>query len=392
MKTRAWLSGFPFLVVALVAGGLSRPAWADGPPVDTRWLPWLGCWELQSESYETEEQPPADVLVCLSAKASAEGVEVTTLADTESVMTETLVADGVRRPVEEHGCSGWRSAQWSQDGRRLFLSSGLVCDKQVERSLSGAAFVDTSGAWVDVQAVSSGPRRELLVRRYRRVSEEETEAAGFADPASSRPEARWARASLRAPLRVGDVVDAASRVRPEVLEAMLVEAGTGFELRGATLLEVAEAGLPTRIIDLMVALSFPDSFKIDRLGEPERTPASGVGPGGGGGQYASWYPFYMTPLLYGSYGYDLYDYGYCCDYRVLPPDSDALPATHGRVVQGQGYTRVSPQPHSGHFWGGGSGGKGSSGSDSGSSGTASSGGYSHGDSGGSTGRTAHVRD
>jgi hypothetical protein len=383
VKTRAWLSGFPFLVVLLVAGGASRPAWADGPPIDTRWLPWLGCWELQSERYDAEEQPPADVLVCLSSKADVDGIQITTLADMESVMTEALVADGVRRPVDEHGCSGWRAAEWSRDGRRLFLDSELVCDRQVERSLSGAAFVDASGAWVDVQIVSSGPRRELLVRRYWRVSEEETEAAGFADPAASRPESRWARASLGAPLRVPDVVEAASHVRPEVLEAMLVEAGTGFELRGATLLELAEARVPTPIIDLMVALSFPDSFRVDRLGEPERVPPPGASLGGG--QYASWYPFYMTPLLYGSYGYD-----YCCDYRVLPPSSDAPPATHGRVVQGQGYTRVSPQPHSGSFWGG-SGGKGGSSSDSGGSGTASSGGYSHGD-GGSTGRTAHVRD
>ncbi len=390
MKTRAWLSGFPFLAVLLVAGGASRPAWADGPPVDTRWLPWLGCWELQSESYEEEEQPPADVLVCLSSKAAVDGVQITTLADMESVMTETLVADGVRRPVDEHGCSGWRSAEWSQDGRRLFLTSELVCDQQVERSLSGAAFGDASGAWVDVQAVSSGPRRGLLVRRYRRVSEEETEAAGFADPASSRPEARWAQASLGAPLRVPDVIDAASRVRPEVLEAMLVESGAGFELRGATLLDLAEARVPAPIIDLMVALSFPDSFRVDRLGAPERMSAPGAGLGGGGGQYASWYPLFMTPLLYGSYDYD-YDCGYCCDYWVLPPSSNAPPTPHGRVVQGQGYTRVSPQPHSGSFWGG-SGGKGGSSSDSGSSGTASSGGYSHGDSGGSTGRTAHVRD
>jgi hypothetical protein len=398
VKTRSSIPGFLRLAVVLaMAGPFVTPSWAGDSPSDSRWLPWLGCWELRTQRAETEDEPAEDLLICLSPEASADAVKITTLAEMESVRTDTIVADGVLRPVEEPGCSGWRSAEWSRDGRRLFMKSELLCEKYIKRMLSGAAFVDASGIWVDVQLLSSGSRRELLVRRYRRVSAEETEAAGFAEPALDRPESRWARAALGAPLLVPDVVEAVSKVRPEVLEAVLVEAGKGFDLDGATLLKLARDEVPRSTIDLMVALSYPAAFRVDRLGGAESAQASNVSPDGGLGGYTSWYPAYLAPFAFWHSDYDrayyydddYYDYG--GEYWVLPPEGVTQPS-HGRVVQGQGYTRISPHPRTGEPGGYSASSGGYSTGTSSSSGTASSSGYSQGGDGGSTGRTAHVRE
>jgi len=52
-------------------------------------------------------------------------VRLITVADNRVVLEETLVADGERHPVEESGCSGWRRAEWSLDGERLFSNAEL---------------------------------------------------------------------------------------------------------------------------------------------------------------------------------------------------------------------------------------------------------------------------
>ena len=50
---------------------------------------------------------------------------------------------------------------------------------------------------------------------------------------------------------------------------MLVEIGAGFDLDRATLVMLADAEIAERLIDVMVALSYPDEFTIDRWAGPQ---------------------------------------------------------------------------------------------------------------------------
>jgi hypothetical protein len=164
--------------------------------------------------------------------------------------------------------------------------------------------------------------------------------------------------------------------------------------------------VPDRVLDLMIALSFPNKFVVER-----RTSSSVMTTGGGypiGGldwMDLGWmdmgydlFPYRYAPFGYGMWGRSDYYYYGAPVYSVDVVASDGpQPSGQGRVVDGMGYTRVrsrDPQPANpgGMVVAGSDGGGGSSssgGSSSGGSGVSSQG-YSGG-GGGDSGRTAVSR-
>ena len=404
-------------VASAAPGGASvgQPA----VPADSPWLPWLGCWQLVEETAARTGQPEgmsrfADrVVVCLTpSTADTGGVEVTTIADGEPVLVETLLADGARHSVEETACTGWRRSTWSGDRARLFARAELACDDHDEeaRRVSGVGLMTSSTTWLDIQLVSSGGRGEVTVRRYRRASESTTVDAGATLlPADVLDRALIAaRLASTAELGVDDVIEAGSAVDPAVVEAMLVETRASFALNRRALLRLDDSGVPAEVIDLMVALSFPDEFVVER--PPARTAASFGGRGGGFVDpfspygFDRWYPYYASPFGY-YYGWSpynsLYYLGPAASYVIVPDALDGR--SPGRVYRGRGYSQIGVREPTtdrrarrravpGGTTGttaeaGGGGSAGTSGSSG--SGRATPGGYTRG---GSSGRTARPRD
>ena len=215
---------------------------------------------------------------------------------------------------------------------------------------------------------------------------------------------------------IDEVKDAASHTAPEVLQAALIEVGAELLLNARRLVELDEAGVPGPVVDVMVALSFPEKFTIERT-DSNYSSSYGGYTGGFGGTLYSW--LVASELawlsLYSPFGYQ--DYGYY-DPRdgpgwgnwvgVVPPPpvgGGAAEDPNGRVVNGLGYTRVRPREPEPRVSGGvvdrsgSSGGRdggltGSGNSGGGGSG-ATSGGYTSGGgggaSGGGSGRTAVPR-
>jgi len=251
--------------------------------------------------------------------------------------------------------------------------------------------------WLDVVVVETGGRETVYVRKYVRVE---------AGPPMVGP-------VTLATLSLDGLKYALSIVSPRAVEALLVETRPTYALSGKTLLALKDAGVPTSIIDLVIALSRPDKFSVASRG--------GGGAGGGGGGFGG-FPIEIWPgvpyaaewgLPIWVYDEDYWYWGNCiywdCLGAGIPIDPDygdgdgggqpGRPAEHGRVVNGLGYARVWPRDTGGgegHSSGSGGGSAGSSGERGGSgsdagSGSVSPSGYSHG-SGGDTGRTAQPRD
>ena len=415
--------------VALPCASHAQPSTLDEPPaairVDQRWLPWLGCWQLVEEAGALPEAAGdfsafADsVLVCVTPApppAPATDVLVTTLADGEQMLVETLSADGVEHPVDQSECRGRRRITWSGDGTRLFTRAELTCSARDDaRRLSAVGLMADGRTWLALELVEAGERAAVTVKRYRRTGDVTTlSAAGPTLTPDLLARARTAAGRTRdADLSIDAVIEAAAAIEPPVLEALLVETGTMFDLDGRTLIRLDDGGVPGDIIDMLVALSFPDDFSVQR---------SARGGGGGGGGflgswggygYDAWYPYYAAPFGY-YYGWSpyrsLYGWG---DYYYLDPYysgipgaviSDAPDVSQGRVYEGYGYTRVAtprddgggrrarPRGTSGGgiFSGGGGSSGGSSSGGSSGGGTVSSGGYTS--SGGSSGRSADPRN
>jgi hypothetical protein len=364
------------------------------PANDTRWLPWLGCWQLVADamrssslldrSGESEPRLREERLVCVVA-ASEGAAEIKTYADGELLLKETLFADGVRRPVEVSGCRGHQLTQWSRDGARLFFRSEMTCEDQDQshRSFSGVSFMRASGTWVDIQALASGAEREVVIRRYRPASPDAAAKLGFESPSPEEATAvATGRAATSQSFDIDDFIEASDVIEPEALEAALMESGTTLELNSKTLVGLADAGVSPNTIDLMLALAYPERFEVSR-----ETSSSGYGGGASVGEYGYdyWDSFYFAPFGY-YYWYTPYRSFFV--YRPVVPDEGV---SGGRLVKGRGYTRVG-RTRTERSADGSSGKRGgtSSSSSSDSGGSADSGGYSRGDS--SSSRTAKPRE
>jgi hypothetical protein len=344
--------------------------------------------EWEPEASTRELVPAKGAVVCVTPAGSPDAVRFTTRVESQSALEETIRADGSPHPLAEPGCQGTQRAEWSSNGRRLFARTELTCGSAT-RTVSGMAMIDAARLWTDVQVVEERGRETIRVRRYRRAPDQGRAGDALPQPDTARAFGTMARQS--AMLSIEEVTEVAQKLPLSGLEAVLLETGASFPLNSTRLIELDEAGVPERIIDLMVALSFPNRFVIER----RASGGGGSAPMGYGFGYGSMYdwPYYYAPFGYSTFGrYDTYYYG-APGYVVVDVAPDGPQASgQGRVVDGLGYTRVRARGPAGiasTSGGGSTGGAGTTGSSSGG-GTVSSGGYSGGGGGGG-GRTAVAR-
>jgi hypothetical protein len=321
-------------LILLIAAAL--PAAAQTTATDPRWAPWVGCWKTASGAAQ----------VCV-APSAPNAVSLTTTVEGQPELTQTLVADGAEHPMTDPDCSGAQRTEWSRDGRRLYAHAELTCKDQKPRTVSGLSMIEPSGAWLDVQSVKVDGRETTRVRRYR-----------FASADDSSP------ARVGVPLTLDAIKEASRKVSPQVVEAALTETHTQFDLSSRTLIELADSGVPSGLIDVMIALSYPKHFVVERtnasagplfpLGFDEPFPYGFVSGwplwSDPFGSYASgfYYPaYYYSPFAYGYrglyYGYG-YPYGGALDTGGNGGSGGSIqPSGTGRVVNGVGYTRVRPR-------------------------------------------------
>lgn len=346
MKT-GWLVGVLFVLAAI-------PAQAQ--QLDSRWAPWLGCWQLVDESVR-EAGPaaatrarPDDTRVCVGAAARAAGVTLSTRIDDQRVLEQTVVADGAQHALDEADCRGWQRADWSRTGERLFARADLTCADEAPRKVWGLAMI-TDGRWIDIQAIDIAGREHVRVRRYRRS----TDRTGTGDAPTSQAGSIAPRLGATR-FTLEDVKEAVARLSPRAVEAALVETNAGFDLNSKALIDLDDAGVPDSVIDLMVALSFPRHFIVDRA--PTRTTSASSGYGGFGSYALSPYdgllydgfwdsqyvPYYYSPFGYAYWaGYGVPYYPFTGFVTIDPAESAPAESGGSRLVNGAGYTQVRPR-------------------------------------------------
>ena len=390
---------------AAAQDGTVRQATAGSAELtDARWLPWMGCWRLWEEQVDRSANGdgaefPDRTVVCLTPTDDGSAARLTARSDSDVLVDRTLVADGVRHALPDGDCSGWERREWSDDGSRLFTRGEIRCGSDEPRRMSGISLLSNRSTWVDIQSVSVGDRGHMEIRRYNpaRGAEASEEVRLPATPAAIRD----ARQSAARPLTASDVREAAARADSPVVEALLTETQPRLDLNSATLIELDDAGVDGGVIDVLVALAFPDRFVVER----RRGGGGGGGMGLGGiGPYSPmsgghWAPFGYSYL--GWYGYNSWRNAYWYDpYYYTGWDRAGRRLTNGgtgdgqsggaRAVNGVGFTRVSQRAPVPRDSGGGSassgGGRGGS-AGSGRSGgrVTSSGGFSRGGGGSSSG-------
>ena len=390
MRTRT----HTLLVAAALLGAAAAPVRGQDAAIDPRWTAFLGCWEPTAASAP---------LVCVVPAAGVSAVDLVTIVNGEVAARERIAATGERGETTSGECAGWQSAEWSALGQRVFLRSEDACGGGNTRNGTGVIAMSGTGEWLYIQGVTVGGATGLRVLKYREATSDTPLPIDVADALRvGVASVSRARAAAGARLSTDDVVEASRRLDAAVLEAWLAERAEPFTLDGKGLIALADAGVPARVIDLMVALSYPKYFAINAaLRQGERRVAQSDSSGYGSGPaigYASGDPLCYTSYLmdpyasyycrefgyrpYSPYGFDGYGYGwYPGGYPVTIVFSGVGGGSrpHGRVVNGNGYAqggdpgtaRATPRPTEPRLPS--SSGSGSTGSGSGSSGGGSSG-------------------
>jgi hypothetical protein len=237
----------------------------------------------------------------------------------------------------------------------VYSSAELTCDQEAPRRVSALSLMNADAEWIDVQVVTSGAQENVRVRRYRRTADQPPDASLISPEVA----ARAARAALGAKLTVDHVAEASRNVTPRVLEALLFETKATFPLNSRRLIALADAGVADTVIDLMVAFSFPQKFEVRRSagGSSGAFPGFGM-PGFGFGGFgpfgfadgaSPWFfdPYYSyySPFGYSRGGFwDGYYYALSNGITVNQNTGGSIPETHGRVINGSGYTQVVSRP------------------------------------------------
>jgi hypothetical protein len=419
--------------MSCVAGALvlaaASAATAQTVSPDMRWRPWLGCWSTVA--------PSTTMPVCVVPAPGTSAVDIVVVGDGKITSREHIEANGQRRRSERDGCTGWESAQWSADSRRVYLQSEFECSSG-KRTSSGLIAMSPQGEWLDIVGVTLRDNTGVRVLRHRAmgptpivpaevVAALEGTAPSFRDAA--------VRNTVAGEIGTAEVAEAARQLKPQVVEAWLSESGQEFTVNAKRLVALAAAGVPDRIIDVIVALSYPTAFAVRPSSTSAGLLTSDESRGGGGidadaslgsgclpfswsmygwdacspfgyqqfgalGYRYGYNPigFMYSPygygglqyLGYGGLGYNSYGGGWYQASQptviVLSPGSNG--AQHGQVVNGRGYVEggnaSSAIPvSSGSSSSGSSSSSGGSSSGGGSSSSPSSGGGG-GDSGGRT--------
>ena len=176
----------------------------------------------------------------------------------------------------------------------MYASAELICDNQPARTVSGLSTLTAEGEWIDVQVVVSGSQERVRIRRHQRSDDQPPDASLIAADVA----ARAATSPRGARLTIANVIEASSLVAPRVLEALIFETRASFPIDRRQLISMDDAGVADEVIDVMVAFSFPQKFKVTRSAGASSWggfDSGGLGWGGVGvtAEYA--WPWYLNP-------------------------------------------------------------------------------------------------
>ncbi|MBC7894920.1 MAG: hypothetical protein H7066_05885 [Cytophagaceae bacterium] len=291
---------------------------------------WIGCWDLVPR----ETFAASTSRVCVLPTGSPSAVDLVSVAGDSITSRQRLDASVEPREVRQGDCAGTERVQAS--GRRVYFRTSMKCGSE-GRLVNSVMAMSSSGEWLDVRGVAFGTNVGVRASRYREAPSSAQLPAEVASALRGRtPGMNAARIAASGRVDLADVVEASRALEVGVLQTWLAERGQGFALDARQVVSLEQAGVAPSVIDIMVALSYPLQFALDRtrLGDPPPDVQGEVREVDGGVMYDDY-----------GYGYDPYGYGYgrgggwYSGRRpvVVVERSEANDEEHGKVVKGRGY-------------------------------------------------------
>ena len=247
-------------LMGLAGWGIASVATAGAQPAALgRGAAWFGCWE-------SADPVPTTGVTCVVPEEPA-GLRIVALSQ-GGARTETVVRfDGSRVALAAEGCEGWQRSRLTPDGERIVIDGETRCANLPRQVSAGVFVIDPAGEWVSAQGSGLSTVATTQVRRFRAVT----------SPTDVPVELR--------PL-VGPYFAEGDAARASLADA---------RLSAGDLLEMERMGVPDAMLDVMVAASYPESFRI--AGGPSRTTVAAAPAEEGGAAIRR--PLYVggTPTL-----------------------------------------------------------------------------------------------
>lgn len=283
---------FDAMKFAMCAALIALPSALQAQADDGRWLAWAGCWE------------GTDATAMLLCVEPVEGGVNLVSVEGDSRSVETIIANGMPQPIESDRCSGTRTAEFSADGERVYLREEVECGG-VTAELTGMIAMISPTEWVDIRGAADRP--DAVSRTFRRASETRAREAGFGTLQSADALAtRMMRWQASEPTSFDDLLEVYGHIGEGATRAWVVEQIDPFPVDADALVRLADAGVPDRVIDVVVAHAFPDRFVLGEGAPSERAgPSSNRGDPYGRNAYPA----------YGRYGYGSYGFGWGSPYN-----------------------------------------------------------------------------
>ena len=316
--------------------------------------PWIGEWTIvEDQSADRTNETSLSALVEIRQTADGKGLEIVRKMPQGPDVKEVLVPDGTRRPIDAKNCSGWQIAQLVPEAGAIISSSEMNCKDSGSFTTSNLKMILANDQMVDILGIKTAGQTRIATRRLR--FEQETTSA---EDSRSRMTAMVARTAAAASWNLNTIARLSGFVDTPVLEAALLERNVQLSVTAKSLKQMEADKIPKEIIDLLVALAFPDKFDIQTNGRIALRPWSGSSSAGySTNAYApsvGYYPgaFYncFSPYGYGGYGYmGLLSPGSCWsyyspfwwDYPVYFIRSGGV-ENNARLSAHRGYVQIEP--------------------------------------------------
>ncbi|MEP6835301.1 MAG: hypothetical protein ABJB74_18090 [Gemmatimonas sp.] len=274
MTTHNYKTARARLMVATVAAALfssvavAQVSSAQTQTTDSRWQAFMGCWVPDAADAAIGTNSVSGSMVCVVPVQNSPSVDIATIHNRVVVNRDRFTVTGERVAKKADDCGGFETSNWSADGHRIYSRSEYKCGT-LDVKGSSMFTLSSTGDWLQVQGTAVGLNSGARIVRLRPADVSLAPGSIISDssvvttvPAQSSFAQQAMRSAASVPTDAKALLDISKHVDEQVAQAYLSEVGTSIKLNAHELVVLADAGMPSDLTDMMVAMANPERFQL----------------------------------------------------------------------------------------------------------------------------------
>jgi hypothetical protein len=232
---------------------------------DSRWYPWLGCWQSDTAGSAQAAASSPRSTTCVVPVSGSSAVDMLTILHGRVLTRDRLDASGRPHAISGQGCDGFESVTWSSTGHRAYLRADYTCVGGTKGTSRTLLALSPTGDWLHIAEVQSGGGSIVSVDQRRDVGPGSDVPADIARAAGrQRLAVATARAAAAAPITPEEIIDALHNLDAAVVRSWLAASDQRFDFDQHQLLALARAGAPPSVMQTVMSTPgrYQDSLRM----------------------------------------------------------------------------------------------------------------------------------